>query len=320
MEKNIFLNDDYLVLISKLQQNSVDFILIDPPYGKIDGMKLSGQSEAVDWDVKIDWRLMFSKFYEVLKPGGTIAVFGQNPTYSELILSNLRDYKYEYVWLKNNAAQGFHANKMPLVFSENIAIFIKSGDKRTFNKPSNVEEIDKKTHFNRWYSQQLFFFIGKTRRQIHEILGHRKLEFYFMYNGKHFGLLSQQLYEELISKFKINEFKYFLPYEEIKKIWEKEKNHSKGISLDSTKYVGTFSNILSFSKDYKPYFHPTQKPIDLIKKLIQIYSNEGDVIMDCFAGSGTTLVAAKELNRFYVGSEISKKYFDIAIERLNTIF
>jgi hypothetical protein len=90
---------------------------------------------------------------------------------------------------------------MPLVFSENIAIFIKSGDKRTFNKPANVEEIDKQNHFNRWYSQQLFFFIGKTRRQIHSALGHRKLEFYFMYNGKHFGLLSQQLYDELVSKF-----------------------------------------------------------------------------------------------------------------------
>lgn len=62
--------------------------------------------------------------------------------------------------------------------------------------------------------------------------------------------------------------------------------------------------------------HPTQKPIDLTKRLIRRHSNEGDLILDPFMGSGTTLRAAKDLGRRAIGIEINKDYCDIAIERL----
>lgn len=319
MKNNIFKNIDYIKFLGEIERESVDFICIDPPYGKIDGMQLSGQTEAIDWDIKIDWKIMFELFNKVLKKGGTMAVFGQNPTYSEMILSNLSQYKYEYVWTKNNAAQGFHANKMPLVYTENIAVFIKEGGQRTFNKPNTQIEVDKETHFTRWYAQKIYNFIGKKRREIHKELGHRKLEFFFTYNGKHFGLLSEELYNQLIDKYSINTSRDFIDFIELKKRWEKEKPFSKGVALDASLYVGTFSNILNFPKDYKPYFHPTQKPINLLKKLIEIYSNQGDVILDCFAGSGSTLLAAKELGRYYLGSEILEKYYKIALDRLNFI-
>jgi len=62
--------------------------------------------------------------------------------------------------------------------------------------------------------------------------------------------------------------------------------------------------------------HPSQKPIKLIKELIEKYSKEGDLILDPFIGSGTTAVAAKQLNRNYIGIEISEKYCEIARQRL----
>jgi DNA modification methylase len=62
--------------------------------------------------------------------------------------------------------------------------------------------------------------------------------------------------------------------------------------------------------------HPTQKPLDIIRKLIKVSSNEGDLILDCFLGSGTTCVACKQMNRRYIGFEINKEYFDIADKRL----
>lgn len=62
--------------------------------------------------------------------------------------------------------------------------------------------------------------------------------------------------------------------------------------------------------------HPTQKPIELFKTLIDVSSNEGDLILDPFLGSGTTAVAAKQLGRNYIGIELSQKYVDIANERL----
>src|SRR3990167_2251014 len=68
------------------------------------------------------------------------------------------------------------------------------------------------------------------------------------------------------------------------------------------------------------FFHPTQKPLDVIKRMIINSSDENNIILDPFLGSGTTAVAAKQLNRRFIGIEISKKYCDIAIRRLqNTI-
>lgn len=63
--------------------------------------------------------------------------------------------------------------------------------------------------------------------------------------------------------------------------------------------------------------HPTQKPIDLFKYLVNVSTNEGDVVYDPCIGSGTTAVACKELGRKYIGSELSKAYCDIAKQRLS---
>lgn len=63
--------------------------------------------------------------------------------------------------------------------------------------------------------------------------------------------------------------------------------------------------------------HPTQKPLELIKELISKHSNEGDLILDCFAGTGTTGHAAKLLNRNYILIEKDINYYNIALNRLN---
>jgi site-specific DNA-methyltransferase (adenine-specific) len=63
--------------------------------------------------------------------------------------------------------------------------------------------------------------------------------------------------------------------------------------------------------------HPAQKPILMIERLILLSSNENDVVFDPFAGSGTTLVAAKNLNRQYIGIEMNKDYVNICKKRLS---
>lgn len=66
--------------------------------------------------------------------------------------------------------------------------------------------------------------------------------------------------------------------------------------------------------------HKTQKPLDLIKRYIKVSSNKEDLILDPFLGSGTTLIACKELSRKGIGIEINKEYCNMAIQRLkNTI-
>ena len=62
--------------------------------------------------------------------------------------------------------------------------------------------------------------------------------------------------------------------------------------------------------------HPTQKPIKLIEELVLIHSNEGDIILDTFIGSGTTAIACLNTNRGYIGFELDKTYFDMANKRI----
>lgn len=62
--------------------------------------------------------------------------------------------------------------------------------------------------------------------------------------------------------------------------------------------------------------HPTQKPLELIKYLIKTYSNENDLILDNCMGSGTTAIACLELNRNFIGMEISQKYYNLSNKRI----
>lgn len=65
-----------------------------------------------------------------------------------------------------------------------------------------------------------------------------------------------------------------------------------------------------------PKIHPTQKPVNLLKQLIEIFTDEGDVVIDPCAGSGTTLRAAAELNRNAYGFEIDRKFYTEAKEKM----
>lgn len=69
----------------------------------------------------------------------------------------------------------------------------------------------------------------------------------------------------------------------------------------------------------KNRFHPTQKPIKLIEELIEKHSNKGDVVLDCFSGSGTTAIACINTYRNFLGCEISKEYFEKSVERISSV-
>lgn len=66
----------------------------------------------------------------------------------------------------------------------------------------------------------------------------------------------------------------------------------------------------------KGRFHPTQKPLEFIEELIKKHSNEGDLVLDCFAGSCTTGMACINTNRNFIGCEIDKNYYNQSIDRL----
>ena len=74
-------------------------------------------------------------------------------------------------------------------------------------------------------------------------------------------------------------------------------------------------NVLEFSKTGNK-LHPTQKPVDMLEFMIEKFSDECQVVIDPFMGSGSTGVAAKNLNRKFIGIELDEQYFEIAKERI----
>ena len=71
--------------------------------------------------------------------------------------------------------------------------------------------------------------------------------------------------------------------------------------------------------DKKEFDHPTIKPLNLVKRHLLHATQQNDVVLDCFSGSGTTCVACKEIGRQFIGIEIDSNYHKISLDRLNGI-
>ena len=145
----------------------------------------------------------------------------------------------------------------------------------------------------------------------------------------------KQVFDEMfrISKnliiFGANYFCDMLPFSNHWIFWDKKGDISfKNPFADGELIYTTFTSpikrvvfkqqgFITDSKDKR--YHPTQKPSELIQMLIEQYSNEGDIILDPFLGSGTTAVACVNTNRHYIGFELDPQYYDIACKRLDEV-
>jgi site-specific DNA-methyltransferase (adenine-specific) len=95
---------------------------------------------------------------------------------------------------------------------------------------------------------------------------------------------------------------------------DKENTIGRDEFLDWTKSVWTFPAVSA-----KKVGHPAPFPEELPHRLIQLYSYKGDVVLDPFAGSGTTCLVAKRDSRHYIGYEINEQYVKLATERITTL-
>ena len=223
---------DCLEIMKDIPSGSVDAIITDPPYG----------TTACKWDSVIDFDLMWEQLNRIIKPNGAIVLFGSEPFSSALRMSNIKNYKYDWIWKKNRATGVFNAKKQPLRCLENISIF-------------NVKQ---------YIPQGLKAYDKKSR------------------NSK--------------------------------------KDSSVYGSGQTKTYIQKFTNypkqILKFDSVQRTQ-HSTQKPVPLMEYLIKTYTNENETVLDFTMGSGSTGVAAKNLNRNFIGIEQDDNYFNIAKERIN---
>lgn len=107
------LNGDCLELMKTIPDGSVDMVLTDPPYG----------TTACKWDSVIPFEPMWEQLKRIIKPNGAIVLFGSEPFSSALRMSNIKQYKYDWIWEKSNPANIALANIQPLKYHEIISVF-----------------------------------------------------------------------------------------------------------------------------------------------------------------------------------------------------
>jgi site-specific DNA-methyltransferase (adenine-specific) len=106
---------DCLELMKEIPDGSVDMILCDLPYG----------TTYCKWDAVIPFEPLWEQYNRVIKDNGPIVLFGAEPFFSEVIKSNARQYRYDWIWIKSKPVGHLRANKQPLRSHENIAVFSK---------------------------------------------------------------------------------------------------------------------------------------------------------------------------------------------------
>jgi site-specific DNA-methyltransferase (adenine-specific) len=229
---------DCLEVMKTLPDQSVDLILTDPPYG----------TTQCKWDSIIPFEPMWKELKRIIKDNGCIALFGSEPFSSALRMSNIKNFKYDWIWNKKKGGNPLLSKIQPIKIFENIMIFGKKGKKVNY------------------------YPIMEKRNKI-------------KYRGKNKGKQSE------LTKNSFTENKSY-----------------------THKYPKAILEISNASQTRK--LHPTQKPVALLEYLIKTYTNENDIVLDFTMGSGSTGVAAKNLNREFIGIELDQEYYKISKNRI----
>ena len=138
----MLLHGDCLEEMGKLIADGVkvDAIITDPPYG----------TTSCKWDSVIPFADMWKRLNKLIKPNGAIVLFGSEPFSSALRMSNIKKYKYDWVWEKTKCTGFQNAKKMPMRKIENISIFYKKPP--TYN-PQGLVKLDKPVRTGRMHNK-----------------------------------------------------------------------------------------------------------------------------------------------------------------------
>ena len=283
----------------------VDLILTDPPYGNIKGLTLKESrnftKELTQWDKIIPIKPMYDLCYKLLNDNHNMILFCDGKysfdLYENQYVSKL-PFLYKFYWLKQNFANQMGVNVAPTNFIEELFVFKK------INSATENTVLRK-------YAKQLWEYIDLPRAEIDRSMGNFKVNHFFRFNGIQFSIPSREAYDDLTRLYNLKEFDEYKTYDELLNLKDNKTNFFK--LKKGEKYK---SNVLRYDKIYHGSVHPTQKPVDLLEDLIKTYTNKGDLVLDFTMGSGSTGVACQNTKRKFIGIELEKEYYDIAVERI----
>lgn len=285
-----FIQGDCLEVMPTLKAESFDLVIADPPYWKVVGERWDylwrTEADYINW-----CKVWFKEVYRLLRYGGTFYLFGYFRMLSLLVPTLLElgfDLRQQIIvnkGIKSVAGRATKNYKMFPTVTESILFLTK-----------------KNTLYSRQFLKERQRELGLTSKQINEALGVKS-------NGG--GMWSIYTGDNVCEQF---------PTEEL---WNRLQE-ILSFNLPYCKIAQTYHAQLGFTDvwdDIDFYserrYHPTQKPIKLLKRLICASSNEDDLILDPFGGSASTYLASQLLNRKAVVIEIDPVYVEKGKERIS---
>ena len=323
LELNKVYQMDCLEGIQLLPDNSIDLIVIDPPYN-------IGKDKRWDkWrsvDDYVAWMTdVFRGCERVLKSNGSFYWFHNDLlqirklmdaidaetsfVFKQLITCHKPKFRV-FMW-KNRTEKSFNRNWFPNV---EYCLFY------TFQDETGLEKILPLAfkHYLDYMTEQKEK-MGWNVKDFNEYLGYKSIASHWFWQDKERTKQPQPRFIAEKDYLKLQSTGYFTrPYESLRQEYESLRQE-----YEKQRYVfnkdDNISCVWVFDETNSGKYHPTQKPLSIIEKIIRASSNEGAVVLDCFMGSGTTAVACELNNRKWIGFETEPKYVEITNKRLDQI-
>ena len=279
---SILLHGDCLEKLQSVDDNSVDFIFCDLPYGQT----------SCAWDTIIPWDPFWKEILRVKKLNTPI-FFTTTTKFGVELINNAPKkcpFRYDLVWVKSAPAGFLSAKKMPMrkhemvyCFYEKLPLYDLSSHKHKFiTEPEPEPEIK----YDQEHNSELYGNIKRDDRK------------------------NKKVYDPP------------LPVSVIKKVerdstYGSIKTHDLNIKGDTgvPRYDPPLPTTMLEIKSTRGK-HSTEKPVALMEWLLKYYSKEGDVVLDPTMGSGSTGVACKNMNRNFIGIEKDPDIYEVAVNRI----
>jgi len=307
----------------KFPDKSIDLIILDPPYNK----------NIQNWDNinrYIEWMgFVFKECERLLKNSGSLYLFHNVPeTIFELGIwiknNTLFIFKQFIVWnkkFKGCKKEGFlqgiiegRGSRNYLQMAEYVLFY-------TFQDETGLTTV--KLDLNNFTSLRQYFkdyqeALGISKKQIIDLIGQRA-DHCFRWGSSQWDIPTKETYAALSVLPLKHEF-VRCEYEDLRCEYEDLRCEYEDLRREYEDLRYKFNNQKTHHSVWnydivEKTWHYTPKPVELIKNIILHSSNEDDIILDPFLGSGTTAIACKNLNRKYIGIEINPKYVELVKTR-----
>jgi len=314
---------DCLIEMQKLKDESIDLLFCDLPYNQT----------SCHWDCAIDLSQFWKEVNRVCKDTTPMFFTCSTKFGVSLINSNPKHFRYDLVWEKSAACGFLNAKKMPMKKHEMVYVFYKKLP--LYDLSSHTHKFIKEAPTKRGTKDRgadgedtKGMIINRSKSEMETITKYEP------------ALPTSILREECSSMYGTEKGKVFI-YDETGKLRNSEPRYSPALPCsvitveretdpsqcydgavtynyedrDSAVYDPPLPHSLLRIKSEKGK-HPTQKPVALIEWCLKYYSKEGDMVLDPCAGSGSTGVACKNMNRKYICMEKDPEIFKVMEKRL----